>query len=64
MKEVTPSVVAKADEHAATVIQNATDEAASKGQTLDPLRAYYLHKAAWASVTGADAVRVTNTSSS
>ena len=60
MKEVTPDVVAKADEHAARVVRQAEEKASSAGTTLSPETAYYLHKAAWTSVTGADAVRVVN----
>lgn len=58
MKTVTPEVTAEADRHAATVVETASQEARANGRTLDPMTAYYLHKAAWSSVTGGDAVRV------
>jgi|AGTN01.3.fsa_nt_gi hypothetical protein len=58
MITVTRSKTAEADRVAAETLATRVREAEAKGQTLDPYTQMLIHKAAWASVTGADAVVV------
>lgn len=58
MITVTRSKSAEADRVAAETLAKRNREAEAKGRPLDPYTQMLIHKAAWASVTGADAVIV------
>lgn len=58
MIEVTQDVCRKADEHAAAVVEDYQRRAREQGTEPSVEIMFELHRAAWASVTGASAVKV------
>ncbi len=58
MITVTRSKSAEADRVAAETLAAKVRDAEAQGRTIDPGTQMLIHKAAWASVTGADAVIV------
>lgn len=63
MIETTQEVCQKADRHAAAVVDAHVAKLTAEGRNPSPEVLFALHRKAWASVTGADTVRVISKSS-